>query len=653
MSATVLRELVAKIGFAVDESGFKKAEADIDAIKASLNELDKSTGKSAAKVASAGKAMAGATGAAKTGARSAAAPRGAERIASRRAERSADGAASVTAGRRRDARGKFVKKGGGDGGTSDTAEKAGAGLSGLTKLLGGLAIGAALKGMVELASDANETQNVLKEVFGDQGKEQVNAWADSAAKAMGRSTYQLRENAGALGAMIEPMVGSAAKAQEMSTRFAGLAVDLGSFFNATDEEALAALKSGITGEAEPLKKFGVVMNEATLAEYAHSQGISKKLAAMSNAEKTELRYGFILAKTTKAAGDAARTQTGFANSSKALQARVRDAATTMGQKLLPVAGKLIKWGSDAVGIFLEVAQNSSILEAALIVLAGAFGIMQAEAAGAWLAAVIVPVAALAAMALLLDDIYQLFTGGESAIGQWLDTVFGIGTANTVVQAFNDALTFVVETSKALAEAWALLPDMAGMFDLVTGAAENFGSSVMEIFIRLGDKVTEFIEKISNLGNAFARLLGFDVTDDQASAKGRASGRGLGAGVMTAEQESDTRARELGARVKTDYEARKATAAEIASRSYASGRGTGAGTQAFGVANVATAPATVSAAVPGAGVPPAAAAAATTVNNGPVTVNIAAGTGAADAGRAAKAAIEAERRRTKEAITRSG
>jgi uncharacterized protein YbjT (DUF2867 family) len=184
-----------------------------------------------------------------------------------------------------------------------------------------------------------------------------------------------------------------------------------------------------------------------------------------------------------------------------------------------------------------------------------------------------------------------------------------------------------------------------MWDLVTGAAMNFGAAVADKLAEVGEWVQGLVTKIENLGAAFGRLLGFDVKDKQAPAAGRAAGRGLGAGVMTPEQERAARAAELDAQVRDAEAKRKAIADEIAKRKYASGRGVGAGTQQFGVASLP-----VPAAPAGSGAP---AAPSNTVNNGPVTVNIGAGVGAADAARAAKAAIDLERRRTAEAVRRTG
>lgn len=593
MSATVLRELIAKLGFQVDEAGFKKAATGVERAKQAVAGLD---------------------------------------------------------GRLRDARGRFggagrqLGQGAADAasGTDKLAKSASSFGSGMAKLLGGLALGAAVREVVKLASDANETDNVLGEVFGAEGAQQVKDWAETTAKEVGRSRFALRENAAALGAMIEPMTGNAAKAQEMSTTFAKLAVDLGSFFNASDDEALAALKSGISGESEPLKKFGIVMQDATLAEYAHTQGIKKKFQAMSVAEKTELRYGFILAHTTKAQGDAARTADGFANASRALKDKIRDVGTELGQKLLPYADKLVKAGSQIVDVFLDISKNSTLVESAIGVLTAAMLAFSAES----ILAFGLPALAIAALILLVDDLNQLFTGGESAIGEWLDATFGIGTAQELVDGFKEALNRVIEVWGELTTLWSALPDLQGMWEIVTGSVEEFGASVAEQFQRVGQWIDETLTKLGNLGRSFARVLGFDAPDKQADAFGQALGRGSDDGVMQRKDRAAARTEALYDRVEANRRKRQDDATQRRADSEASVK---AGGLALGQVRVSGGPGQVSAAAalgnkPGAG---------PVVNNGPININVAGGAGAGEAARAARQAAQAERRRTQEALERVG
>lgn len=597
---TVLRELVASLGFQVDQAQWNRANAGVEKLKAAVSVMDRGVIGARSRFGSAG-AAAGAFGG------------------------SAKGASSGVLGLA--------------GATSKLQ-------SSLLQLGFGLGIGALIKKMVTLASDANETDNILSEVFGSGGADEMKQWAQDTSKFMGRSEFTLRKNAGALGAMLEPMTGSADKAKEMSKNIGALAIDLASFFNTADDDALLALRAGLSGEAEPLRRYGIVLLDATLQEFAHTKGITKKIQAMTVAEKTELRYQFILANSTKAQGDAHRTMLGFANASRQLGDSLKDLGTRLGQKLLPLAGQLIVWGNNAIQMFLTVTGKSTIFEAALGTLAVAFAVLKAQAALALLG----PLLGFAALALVVDDVNTLFTGGQSAIGRWLDEAFGVGTAQEFVDDFRASLEALQTISSELVDTWQALPDMVDWWDLLTSEAENVGIAIAVVEQRIQELVDGSIGKLANLGRAFASMLGFDAPQQQAAAAGRATSRGLASDVAAdPAAELEMRRSETFSELSQRHAERRALR-EGARAGREAGDELGLGLPR-GVGQVrvpSVAPATVSA-------PAAARAAAggntTTVTNGPINMYVGQGAGAADAARAARRVADAERRRTADAIKR--
>jgi hypothetical protein len=241
----------------------------------------------------------------------------------------------------------------------------------LGSILGAAVVGRGFAKMIGLASDAEETINLLNESF-EGNSQAVQEWAATFASEVGRSEFQMREMAGTLGAMLNPlMAGNSDAAAEMSTKLAALAVDLGSFFNIADDDALQKLMAGIAGETEPLRRLGVVILESTLAEFARAEGIRKSVKDMTVAEKTSLRYQFILANTTNAQGDALRTAEGFANASKAVSTGLRDLATRMGLILLPAITRLTTGFRDLVRAFVDMSRKSNIIQALFVVLGAA------------------------------------------------------------------------------------------------------------------------------------------------------------------------------------------------------------------------------------------------------------------------------------------
>ena len=109
-----------------------------------------------------------------------------------------------------------------------------------------------------------------------------------------------------------------------------------------------AIRSGLVGEAEPLRRFGVLLNEAAVKAEAYRSGIAKVGAVLTEQQKVQARANLIMQQTKLAQGDATRTADSFTNQMRKLQNQVRDTATELGLKLLPIATtvitKLNEWG---------------------------------------------------------------------------------------------------------------------------------------------------------------------------------------------------------------------------------------------------------------------------------------------------------------------
>lgn len=214
------------------------------------------------------------------------------------------------------------------------------------------ALGETAKHAIMAASDFNETGNVMQQAFG-KGASAAETWSATTASAVGRTTQQMREFSSVSQAMLSSMLGSAEAAAPMSKALSQLAVDMGSFWNVADKDAFAALRSGIAGESEPLKRFGIVMNDASLNAYALAQGISVTTQQMTEAEKTTLRYHYILDQTKMVQGDAVRTSDSFANQLKALNAQFEESSRKLGQQLMPQAQMFVSIARDMMSAITQ------------------------------------------------------------------------------------------------------------------------------------------------------------------------------------------------------------------------------------------------------------------------------------------------------------
>jgi hypothetical protein len=209
------------------------------------------------------------------------------------------------------------------------------------------AVGLGVK-MISLASDAEEVRSKFETVFGKQVP-RLNKNIEDFAKATGASTFAMREQIANMGALLSPILGNTKAAGEMSFKFTALANDLASFNNVPVADALAAIRSGLVGEAEPLRAFGVLINDAAVKAEAYRSGIAKVGTALTEQQKVQARANLITQQTSLAQGDATRTAGSFANQMKTLRNKISDTATEIGIKLLPKALELLRWiNKDAI-----------------------------------------------------------------------------------------------------------------------------------------------------------------------------------------------------------------------------------------------------------------------------------------------------------------
>lgn len=191
------------------------------------------------------------------------------------------------------------------------------------------------KSGIEVASDLEEVQNVVDTTFGEKGAQSIEDFAKKAANNFGMSELAAKQFTGTIGAMFKSMNVADDAVLEMSTGIAGLAGDIASFYNLDPEEAFAKLRSGISGETEPLKQLGINMSVANLEAYALAEGITKAYKDMSQAEQATLRYNYIMQATADAQGDFAKTSDSYANQQRILQLNIENLSASLGKKLLP------------------------------------------------------------------------------------------------------------------------------------------------------------------------------------------------------------------------------------------------------------------------------------------------------------------------------
>nr|DAZ61062.1 MAG TPA: minor tail protein [Caudoviricetes sp.] len=210
------------------------------------------------------------------------------------------------------------------------------------------------KQAIQLGSDVAEVQNVVDVAFGDMSSA-VDEFAQNAITNFGMSELAAKRTASTYMAMASNMGLSQAEAAEMSLTLTGLTGDVASFYNISQELADIKLKSVFTGETETLKDLGIVMTQANLEAFALSQGITKSISAMSQAELVTLRYNFVLDQLSLASGDFIRTQDSWANQTRILSMQWQQFMSIIGEALIQVLLPVVQTLNRIVSALIDMA----------------------------------------------------------------------------------------------------------------------------------------------------------------------------------------------------------------------------------------------------------------------------------------------------------
>ena len=184
------------------------------------------------------------------------------------------------------------------------------GLSNLLKTAVGFRVGQGLldfgKSMFTLGSDITEVENVVNVAFGSMSNKAYE-FAQTAKEQFGLSELSALKYSGTMMAILNSSGVDQSAAAEMSTTLSGLAGDLASFYNISQDDAWSKIMSAMAGEVEPMRRLGVSMTVANMEAYALSQGIDKSWQSMTQAEQAMLRYNYMMDATAQQQGDFART----------------------------------------------------------------------------------------------------------------------------------------------------------------------------------------------------------------------------------------------------------------------------------------------------------------------------------------------------------
>lgn len=237
--------------------------------------------------------------------------------------------------------------------------------------LGALGIGAFKA--ANAASDLAEEQSKATQIFGE-GAKQLNEFAETASRTIGQSQRQALAAASTFGIFGKSAGLAGQDLVDFSRRFTVLASDLASFNNTSPEEAIIAIGAALRGESEPIRRFGVLLDDATLRQTAFTMGIIDSVKqALTPQQKALAASEEIFRQTAVAQGDFARTADGLANSQRTLAAQFQDAQVALGQAFLPIVlsgvtalTSLLRIISDNTGAFIAFGAAIGTIAATII-----------------------------------------------------------------------------------------------------------------------------------------------------------------------------------------------------------------------------------------------------------------------------------------------
>ena len=215
----------------------------------------------------------------------------------------------------------------------------------------------AVTNFVSHVEEAQAKSSVVFGQFTGDVRRQLQEFGDE----VGRSAFALEEMASKVQDTFVPMGFARGEAAQLSVQLAKLATDVASFNNASDAETMEAFQSALVGNHETVRRFGIVITEATINQELLRMGLTKTSQTASNAEKVQARLNLIMAGTTDAHGDAARTADSFANRSKALQAALERLAVEALNPLMDDFASFVGTLTDATNGVREFLKEVGII----------------------------------------------------------------------------------------------------------------------------------------------------------------------------------------------------------------------------------------------------------------------------------------------------
>lgn len=352
------------------------------------------------------------------------------------------------------------------------------------------------KASIDAASDLGETSSKVEQIFGAAQAAQIQKWSDTAAGAFGQSKAQAMDAAASFAVFGKSAGLSGENLTGFSTQMTALASDLASFNNTSPEEAITAIGSALRGEAEPIRKYGVLMDDASMKQAIFEKTGKQVTGTLTPQQKVLAAQAIILKQTADAQGDFARTSDGLANSQRTLEAALGDMKAQVGQGLLPAITSLVQalapiatslakpLGDVATALGGALKQAFDALAPILPTLATALGEI-AKVLGSVLAT------AITTLVPILTPILEIFGELANRVGPMLQPI---------LEKIGEVL------GKVLEAVMPLLPPLMDLVFTILDAATPILMIVADLFLTLVNALSPIIGIVGSLLGPIGQLI---------------------------------------------------------------------------------------------------------------------------------------------------
>ncbi|OJW12666.1 MAG: hypothetical protein BGO49_24920 [Planctomycetales bacterium 71-10] len=432
----------------------------------------------------------------------------------------------------------------------------------------GIVVGALGVKAAASAAHLNETFNATEQVFGKSAEGVIQASKEMAG-AFGTNQKAFLEGSNALGSLLQGMGFAQEDSAKLGTSLSKLAADASAFRDVPLDVALQKIRSGLSGEAEPLKEWGILIDENTVKNYALTHGLAKQGAELSNAAKAQARLALISQGLSKDQGALAREATGPAAQISEFWGRLQNLVDTVGASLAPVLGGaletinvgiavvtenwhgwsttivdfvgsagslLMDWGGAVLDFFELSGEGTSAWTIALGVLANGWQALRIGfdlASSAILQGLSLVLGAVGKVVQGVDWVVEKLGGSASGIGDYFERL----ASKTGDAARTQADKFVNEMSRP----WASMD----------GEVEKIDGAINGVFKGVGDAFRETTEKIKEAREAAAKPLSFKVEQEvkegdkvDKAKKGKAESHSSGAFEFGSKESTAIAARQM-------------------------------------------------------------------------------------------------------------